>query len=641
MTVNSHLYPQLDAYTQLAAPGFAILVNAPWGAGKTYQLEKWRSKRHDALYTSLFGAKNSQEVEEYLVQSLLDSKDVKLSSQLTKIVGDAVDRLTGVKFDLNGAFRRMLLKNLPAVLVFDDLERADMPLNELLGAINRFVEHEGKSVILLANQAELQRKDEEVYQRTKEKLIGRTVSIVPDASSALGTFLMSVKQDQSLETSFAFLKKNEEILASVFSASQSSNLRLFRYAILEFSRCYERIPVDLRSNETGMRSLLATFVALSISFHGNDGLSIDELRQEGRWTRAVWHVNGRRGEPPPETPLEKLQSLFSEHQLVQLHGQVISGDLAVAWIGMGYAEDGLLTAELRDSSVFRAEESHAWKTLWWWTKRPSEDVAQAVDAVKQQLVNREFRDPLIIMHLTGVMLSLADASIGWRSRNEVKKSMLTYLDALVKESLLGTDVPGRRWRNAGFDSGAFGLEFQKRESLEFGIVREKLEEALDRSFWSVNPQRVKEILGFAKSDPEKFAQLICIARRKEGVPCYSDEPIFVDVKPIDAAEVFFSLDPAVMQDVLGLFQARIQHLDTFSNGYGPDGGSETEWLLSVRKAGYVIASKSPSIRAAQIRKAIEWHLSFLDVRDEKREEAHTGKSKARRRASRGRDTAAR
>lgn len=34
MIANAHLGPQLDAYVALKKPGFALMVDAPWGGGR-------------------------------------------------------------------------------------------------------------------------------------------------------------------------------------------------------------------------------------------------------------------------------------------------------------------------------------------------------------------------------------------------------------------------------------------------------------------------------------------------------------------------------------------------------------------------------------------------------------------------------
>jgi hypothetical protein len=79
------------------------------------------------------------------------------------------------------------------VIVFDDVERCAIPICHLLGYINKFVEHGGFKVILVANENEIlerEKADESnlnAYRRIKEKLIGKTFEIVPEIESALRT----------------------------------------------------------------------------------------------------------------------------------------------------------------------------------------------------------------------------------------------------------------------------------------------------------------------------------------------------------------------------------------------------------------------------------------------------------------------
>ena len=42
-----------------------------------------------------------------------------------------------------------------SILIFDDLERCNCSINEILGYINSFVEHEKMKVIIVANQDEI------------------------------------------------------------------------------------------------------------------------------------------------------------------------------------------------------------------------------------------------------------------------------------------------------------------------------------------------------------------------------------------------------------------------------------------------------------------------------------------------------
>lgn len=615
MTLNAHIRPQLDAHAQLVNPGFALLIDAPWGAGKTHSLKGWLSDRSDCLYVSVYGAKSSAAIEEVMFQALLDRRDIKLPQSLAPILEGFTEKFTGAKIDLTGAFRRSVMNFLPQVLVFDDIERTEMCLSELFSVINRFVEHEKRRVVLLANQVELRSKQAEVYDRTKEKLIGRTISLLPDVRAAVEGFLASMEKDAEVKLAVDKLKAERGLISEVFEASGSSNLRLLRCSMLEFVRAFGQIPPEMRENCEGMRYLLATFVALSIAFHGGD-IGAEALKQDAGWARAIWQANGQHGDAPAATPLEVLQQRFSEHPYVRLHGQVVSAELAMAWIGRGHVTSDLLSQELGKSAVFGAEHPEAWQTLWWWVKRSEAEVDAALKVVKRQLYQREIRDPLIIMHLVGIMLELADVRIGWNSREDVEKEVLAYLGALENASLLPTDLSRRRWENVRFDTGEFGLGFYHNRSKEFCATREELLEALDRSFWRKNPKRVEELFKIAKSDPSAFVDIIDDRGRRNGLPNYAHEPIFSDADPAEAARLFFSLKPEATHDVLDTLKRRVHRLEMDANGKRWNHRSERDWLLQVRNAAYELAAEAAPIRAAQIGIAIKWHLDFLDGDDQ-------------------------
>lgn len=56
--------------------------------------------------------------------------------------------------DIGGVIESFLPIN-NSILIFDDLERCDCSINEILGYINSFVEHEKMKVIIVANQEEI------------------------------------------------------------------------------------------------------------------------------------------------------------------------------------------------------------------------------------------------------------------------------------------------------------------------------------------------------------------------------------------------------------------------------------------------------------------------------------------------------
>lgn len=61
-------------------------------------------------------------------------------------------------------------------IVFDDLERCSINLEDLFGAINKYVEHHGCKVIVIAHDDKL---NDELTDK-KEKIFGQVIKVTPD-----------------------------------------------------------------------------------------------------------------------------------------------------------------------------------------------------------------------------------------------------------------------------------------------------------------------------------------------------------------------------------------------------------------------------------------------------------------------------
>lgn len=154
---------------------YAIMIDGEWGCGKTYFVRealipaiakyeevKPEEKKRRIIYTSLYGVNSVDEIsKQIIVNTYLEKlgKAKGLIQTSSKIFGAALSLLPafGIDIDvkdLSGKLSELLqVKN--SILVFDDLERCDCPLNEVLGYINTFVEQEGIKVILIANEKEI------------------------------------------------------------------------------------------------------------------------------------------------------------------------------------------------------------------------------------------------------------------------------------------------------------------------------------------------------------------------------------------------------------------------------------------------------------------------------------------------------
>lgn len=615
MSRNAHLLPQLESFAAMASPGFALMIDAPWGAGKTFAVKDWaRNRKH--LYVSLYGVGSVEELERAILLARLAIIDNGTARAITSLLSAGVEALAAhynVKKQLKLSDLGQAV--LPKLVIFDDLERTDMPLNELLSALNRYVEHEKRNVILLANREELRSKAPDVYDVTSEKVVGRSVYIVPEVDEASMIFLKEVEEWSDVHD---FLSKESGVLLSVFDASKSCNLRLLRQAILEFSRFFRQIPLDIRDRPGFMSRLLATFAALSIAFHGVEGFGEDGLSQEYEAPRGIEAFSKKKEEETAKTGVDLFHERFRDHPHVRLYGSVISPKLALEWIGRGHAADEVVAEELRSAPDFR-ENGEAWRTLWHWPRRRPEEIVEAIGQIKTQLAAREIRDPAVIMHLVGISLSLGENAVEWTSRAAAVGEMRAYISALEAGGLFPEIRAAVRRRGPLFQESAYGLGFAQRESAEFAEIEAELTAALERAFWRASSARAKQLLKLMTENVDDFASVIDNQGRRSDLPNYAHEPVLAAMDVDEAVRVIFGMHPEAVLTALAPFERRwermngVRELLAVSEGVWPD---ERAWMRQFKATAEVFAAELDPLRAAQVRRAIKWHLSFMDEADE-------------------------
>jgi len=195
MDQNKAAIKALQEYAKIKNPGYAFMIEAPWGAGKTHLVKdefKDALSSDKARYVTLNGVSDRTAFRRAL---LVDISEAKLADAVGKI-GEAVGtiaKIGNVGSLVQDAIENRMIKNLPDLLIFDDVERCEMSPGELLGLINEFVEHKTKNVVLCAF---IEREDEneggnkrDDFLSRKEKVVGRTVRIVADAADALPKFI--------------------------------------------------------------------------------------------------------------------------------------------------------------------------------------------------------------------------------------------------------------------------------------------------------------------------------------------------------------------------------------------------------------------------------------------------------------------
>ena len=191
------------------------------------------------------------------------------------------------------------------ILCFDDLERANVDVIDILGYINNFVEHDHIKTIIICNEKELSTKiknsnvemktfiatyllDKEgaltktdrpmveqikdkieyvfdkanEYERIKEKLIGETFEYAPEFNYIINGLLMRYENSPEL---IRFLRENTGLIISTFNKSGTRNLRILKHALNDFRKIFEMVSKNYPNTSNRVLQTMLIFT-IAVSF---------------------------------------------------------------------------------------------------------------------------------------------------------------------------------------------------------------------------------------------------------------------------------------------------------------------------------------------------------------------------------------
>ena len=258
---------ELKYYCNELQPVGALMLTGEWGCGKTYLLNNILKDAiedtHIILRVSLFGLESIEEVHKEVKKcwfyAFSESKESmswmsetakKFEKNIKSVVDGAKEFLPeSIKTIADGVFSLDAIDfikiepnmgNKKVVLVFDDLERANISTNNLLGCINDYCENLHINTIVVANEEKIKsnRDDKIKYDEIKEKIIQRTIRYSPDYSAMVFSVINGMvyrSDDVDSEIYKKFLITNKEIISSIFSGESIDEIQLNRLASKKYS----------------------------------------------------------------------------------------------------------------------------------------------------------------------------------------------------------------------------------------------------------------------------------------------------------------------------------------------------------------------------------------------------------------------
>ena len=163
-------------YVKKPYTDYAVMINGEWGSGKTYfwnnklrsRLEslKVNGKNYKTIYMSLYGINSLEEISKKIfietnpminktLKKFVDTREGNRIPEYVKTGLDMANLFGSMSFNSDKVDFSKLFSIDDKILCFDDLERANVDVIDILGYINNFVEHDGIKTILICNEKEL------------------------------------------------------------------------------------------------------------------------------------------------------------------------------------------------------------------------------------------------------------------------------------------------------------------------------------------------------------------------------------------------------------------------------------------------------------------------------------------------------
>lgn len=472
----------------------AVLIDGEWGSGKTRFVNKKlipalknKVNLKKTIYVSLYGVNEVAQImnemyisimEEFFNKKLKKKRGEKITKGIN-IISKLIS--TGMKyFNLDS-------KDLPkmndfaeinnAIIIFDDLERCSIEINQLLGFINNLVEHNSIKVIIVANQAEINNtrtyndlaqkylvaltpnltldksetlKDESnknknslidietlqertkslfekdiVYEKIKEKLIGLTIKYRAKFDDIYESVIDEYIKDTDLKK---FMNSNKELVLSVFDDYSHFNIRTLIFAVVSYETIFNIVSeINFDNKELldeQLKNILNYIVYTSI------------MIKEGK-KLYCWDDNGKQA-----------------GKLFDRYGDIFGNSM---W---GYRfVDIYLTSQFIDKSKIKSimtevlneeknirENAHSMDTysmseLWGWQYLEDEVIKELLENVEKELSQSKY-NPIHFKNIICTLMQLEYAGFKTINSNYYKKvitHMKKYLETtpecLKKEQL--------------------------------------------------------------------------------------------------------------------------------------------------------------------------------------------------------------
>jgi len=321
---NDELNQYIKHYIEKDKTGRAVMLTGDWGMGKSFYirntlipfLSEPENGEHKCIVVSLYGVSALSEVSKAIymearVKMLSPGSEAGQAVVLAgKTVIKGVASFFGVDLSVDETKLQDLYKSIDLsgkLIIFEDVERAEISILQFLGYVNSLVEQDGVKVLLVTNEDEIlkyktvnspKKDDDHSYSRlwkedkpepkeyteatiryleTKEKSVGDTIRFTGDIKSAIKGIIHSFDANPLL------LKYSEDQyvqdISEIMFLMRSNNLRSVIYACQKTADIFEFMTGEESYSEDFLTTIFYGIVFFSLRLHAGSQIKWDGLDQ--------------------------------------------------------------------------------------------------------------------------------------------------------------------------------------------------------------------------------------------------------------------------------------------------------------------------------------------------------------------------
>ena len=483
----------IDEYINSTAES-AIMIDGEWGSGKTYFVKNVLIKKYsNILYIPLYGITDIADIDEVIcnevIKKKVDCKLVKfckknkfmkivlwpfkkianLFSLLKKFIYYISNKLLKLKLgvDLSEIKKKDFVgiinqttKLKDYILIFDDLERCSINIEDVLGYINNLVEHKNVKSIIVTNEKEINNKlddnyelkiltclndiidfpnkknennysfntpkttnkinskdivdridylysENSKYKKIKEKLVSNTVTFEPNINKVIDEFLKGYKP--SLRK---IINKNEII--KVMDINKCKNLRNLKVALNYYENIIDKIDKYVTEKFKSNRDFIFEKVLINVLF-----VTIAQKR-------GVYIPNILKGNLGTTVSLDA--ELKSNNEFFMAFSFVND------YISSGYFDEELMKRSLEHYNKVNYEvynENDPYTIINYYWEKESDELKNALEGLKKNIKDNKYNIQLYpkILSKLSYLLSI-----------EFEKGLIEDIINTMKEIIKDSDI---------------------------------------------------------------------------------------------------------------------------------------------------------------------------------------------------------